>query len=245
MKPLIGINADYRSATKTASAFSFVAAGYSDSVSRAGGNPIIIPPRESVEDLNELLDHLAGVVLVGGLDLDPRLDGYMLHPAVRPMDSRREGFDRTLAWLIMERRIPVFGIGVGMQLMNVVAGGTLHLHLPEDRPRAMPHLDPFDRGHRHAIDVEPGSIVHRVYMHREKAAKQMAVGYVTSCHHQAIDDVAPAFRVTAASSDGIVEAVESVDLDAWFAFGTQFHPESTEATEVDQLLFEEFVTGAT
>ena len=234
MKPLIGINADYRSPSKDGPAFSVVAAGYSDAVSHAGGIPIVIPPLEGQADLDELLGNLAGVVLTGGYDLDPRRDGYMLHPAVRSMDSRREEFDRMLAGRVYDRGIPVMGIGVGMQLLNITAGGTLHLHLPEDRPDAIPHLDPLDRGHRHAIDIEPRSILSRVYGD--------ASAYVTSCHHQAVDDVARGFCVSAACPDGIIEAIESMEPD-WFAFGVQFHPECEAATELDHGLFEEFVKG--
>ena len=235
MKPLIGINADYRAATQASPAFSFLAAGYYDAVARAGGVPVIIPPIEEVADVRQVLDAVAGVVLVGGLDLDPRRDGYMLHPAVKRMAGRREEFDRMLPAEIYRRRLPVLGIGAGMQLLNVVAGGTLHLHLPEDRPDAIAHLDPLDRRHRHAINVEPGSMLERVY------GKMPA--YVTSCHHQAVDDVAPGFRVTAACPDGVIEAIESVTPD-WLAVGVQFHPESAAATEIDRRLFDEFVAAA-
>lgn len=229
MRPLIGINADYRAATKTSPAFSFLAAGYYDAVARAGGIPVIIPP------IDELLGNLAGVVLVGGLDLDPRLDGYMLHPAVKPMAARREEFDRLLCSAICTRRLPVMAIGTGMQLLNVMAGGTLHLHLPEDFPDAIPHLVPGDREHRHAIDIEPHSLLKRVY--------GSAVAYVTSCHHQAVDDVAPGFRVTARCPDGVIEAIESV-MDDWPAFGVQFHPEAEAATAIDGGLFECFIETA-
>lgn len=125
-----------------------------------------------------------------------------------------------------------------MQLLNVVCGGTLYLHLPEDRPDAMPHLDPCDRGHRHRIEIERGSLLDRVY-HTDYRRVDPALADVTSCHHQAVDDVAPGFRVTAACPDGIVEAIESET--EWFAFGVQFHPEAVAATEMDSGVFEEFV----
>ena len=97
------------------------------------------------DDVSRVLDMLDGVVLTGGADLDPRNDGYMLHPSVRLLDRRREQFDRMLMRLIAERRMPVFGIGCGMQLLNVSQGGNLFLHIPEDLPRALPHADPPTR----------------------------------------------------------------------------------------------------
>ena len=133
-KPLIGLNADYRSAGNDTPAYTYVASGYYDCIKEAGGIPVIVPPYEDEADLNCVLDSLQGFVLIGGQDLDPRRDGFMLHPTVRTLDVRREKNDRMLMRLIAERRMPVFGIGVGMQLLNVQQGGNLFLHIPEDLP---------------------------------------------------------------------------------------------------------------
>ena len=138
-KPLIGINTDYRSTRKEHAALSFVAAGYYDGITASGGIPVILPPLADEDDVVRLLDLLDGVVLVGGADLDPRRDGYMPHPAVRPMDTRREDFDRLLAKHICARHMPVLAIGAGMQLLNITEGGTMFLHIPVDLPKAIPH----------------------------------------------------------------------------------------------------------
>ena len=76
-KPLIGLNADYRSAQGTQPSFSVVTAGYYDCIVRAGGLPVIVPPMESEDDINELLSSLDGFVMIGGADLDPQRDGFM------------------------------------------------------------------------------------------------------------------------------------------------------------------------
>jgi len=235
-KPLVGLNADFRSARKDSPAFTYICAGYYDSVVRAGGVPLIIPPMEDSEDLDRLLDLLDGVVLVGGADLDPRYDGFMLHPSIRVLDKRREEFDRKLMRQVAARRLPVFGIGCGMQLLNLTQGGSLFLHIPEDLPKALPHSDSLDPAHRHALEVQPGSLMERVYGEGEIR--------VNSMHHMAVDDVAPGFAVTARCPDGVVEAIESVQ-DDWFAMGTQFHPESDTASALDLRIFEEFITGIT
>ena len=140
-KPLIGITMDYRASRKEHAALSFVAAGYYDGVMASGGIPIALPPVSEEEDLVRLLDMLDGVVLVGGGDIDPRRDGYMPHPATRPMDARREDFDRMLVAEICRRQMPVLAIGSGMQLLNVNEGGTVFLHIPEDLPKALPIED--------------------------------------------------------------------------------------------------------
>lgn len=233
-KPLIGLNADYRAATKDAPDFSYLAAGYYNSIVRAGGVPVVVPPLESEDDLGCVLDTLQGFVLVGGADLDPRRDGFMLHPTVRPMAPKRESFDRMLVRLLADRRMPVLGIGVGMQLLNLSQGGNLFLHLPEDLPEAIPHKDPQDPNHRHGLVVTPGSLMDRVFGDGEIR--------VNSMHHMAVDEVAPGFAVTARCPDGVIEAIES-QMDDWFALGVQFHPEAPSASALDLRIFEEFLDG--
>jgi putative glutamine amidotransferase len=233
-KPLIGLNADYRPSRKEGPALSFVPAGYYNAILASGGIPVILPPLEDKADIRRVLEHLQGFVLVGGGDLDPRRDGYQLHSSVRPMDPRREDFDRLLMNQIAELRMPLLAIGSGMQLLNVSQGGNLFLHLPEDLPEAIPHRDPQDPEHRHGLAVVFGTLMERVYGDSEIR--------VNSMHHQAVDEVAPGFSVTARCPDGVVEAIEST-MDDWFAVGTQFHPESETASALDVRIFEEFVEG--
>jgi putative glutamine amidotransferase len=235
-KPMIGLNADYRAAKKDAPAFTFLASGYYDAITAVGGIPVVIPPLADEADLKRVLDMLDGIVLVGGADLDPRRDGFMLHPTVRPMETRREDFDRMLIRMAADRRLPTFGIGAGMQLLNLSQGGNLLLHIPEDMPKAVPHKDPLDPAHRHGLEVVPGSLMERVY-----GAGEIRVN---SLHHMAVDEVAPGFRITARCPDGVVEAIEST-RDDWFALGTQFHPESESASALDVRIFEEFLVGIT
>jgi putative glutamine amidotransferase len=233
-KPLIGINADFRAAKQDVPAYSYVAEGYYGAILRAGGLPVIIPPYESEQNVRDVLDRLDGVLLVGGADLDPRRDGWMLHPTVRLQDTRREAFDRCLIRLVAGRRMPVFGIGAGLQLLNVSQGGNLLLHIPEDLPNALPHRDSLDPAHRHTLELAAGSIMDRVYGDGELR--------VNSMHHMAVDEVAPGFAATARCPDGVIEAIESTMPD-WFAFGTQFHPEADTASALDMRIFEEFLAG--
>lgn len=231
-KPMIGINSDYRRANGMQPAFSAITAGYYDCIQSSGGIPVVVPPIKDEMDLAALLDRLDGFVLVGGADLDPRRDGFMLHPLVRMLDSRRESFDRALMRQIAARKLPVFGIGVGMQLINVVMGGNLYLHIPDDLPTAIPHKDPHDAAHRHGLEVKSGSLMERVYGDGEIR--------VNSRHHMAIDELAPGFVVTARCPDGVIEAIEYMGSD-WVAIGTQFHPESEHASALDLRIFEEFI----
>ena len=234
-KPIVGMNADYRGRDGQRFPCSCVSAGYFDRILDAGGVPVILPPMTERADIKRALGKVDAFVLVGGADLDPRRDGFMLHATVRPMDSHREDFDRALVDLLASMRIPTFGVGSGMQLLNVSQGGNLFLHLPEDLPGALPHRDPQDPAHRHGLEITPGSIMGRVYGDGEIR--------VNSMHHMAIDDVAPGFTVTARCPDGVIEAIESCRED-WIAMGTQFHPESDSASALDGRIFEEFLMAA-
>ncbi len=232
LKPVIGLNADFCDAKGGKPAFTFLSSGYFEAISKAGGIPVIIPPLKDDDDLEQVLEQVDGMLLVGGADLDPRRDGWMIHRCFRPLAVRREIFDRRLMRLIADRRMPVLAIGTGMQLLNVTLGGNLLLHIAEDRPGSLPHQDPLDPAHRHTLELAPSSLMERVYGDGELR--------VNSMHHMAVDELAAGFEVTARCPDGIVEAIESRIPD-WFAVGTQFHPEADTASALDLRIFEEFI----
>jgi putative glutamine amidotransferase len=231
-RPFIGINADFVPAGKVTAAQARMPAGYFDTVLAAGGLPLILPPLGKEPEIDALLDRLDGIILSGGLDLDPRRQGLPSHPAVQPLPERREEHDRLLVRRVLDRRMPVLGIGLGMQQLNVACGGTLFLHLPEDLPRAMPHHDPTGGPHRHAVLLEPNSRIDEIYGGGEIR--------VNSAHHQAVRQVGARLRVGATAPDGVIEAIESVDPN-WFCVGVQWHPESETASALDMQLFEGFI----
>lgn len=232
---MIGINADFRPARKDVTALSWLNTGYYDAVCAAGGIPVIIPPLAEEEDLKQILATLDGVVLTGcALDLDPSRIGQDLHPSTRKMSQRREDFDRRLARLAVEMRLPVIAIGGGMQLLNVVCGGTVLQSIPEAFNKPLHHCDPVEKNLRHIIEIVPGTRLDSIYGPGEIR--------VNSQHHLAVDQVAGVFRVSAASPDGVVEAYESTDED-WFCIGVQWHPENDTASALDMQVFENFVTA--
>jgi putative glutamine amidotransferase len=235
-KPLIGINADYRPANKKdAIPFTWINTGYYDSVTASGGIPVILPPLAEDADLKKILAQLDGVVLTGcKLDLDPVNLGLERHPSTRPMPQRREDFDRRLAKFCRTMKIPTLAIGAGMQTLNMICGGTLFQHVPEDVLKSLHHRDPVEACLRHVIEIVPESIMDQVYGPGEIR--------VNSDHHMAVDQVAPMFRVSATSMDGVIEAYESTE-DDWWVMGVQFHPENQSASALDLQVFEMFVAG--
>lgn len=236
-KPLIGVNGDFRAARKDLAALSWWNAGFYDSITAANGLPMLIPPFAEDADLKQFLRMLDGVVLAGcSLDLDPIRLGMDRHPATRPMPSRREDFDRRLCKMAVDMRLPILAIGGGMQLLNVICGGTIYQHVAEDCPRALHHCDPVESTLRHVIEIVPGTRVDTIYGPGEIR--------VNSQHHQAVNQVAKLFRVSATAPDGVIEAFESID-DDWYCLGVQWHPENETASALDMQVFEQFLAGCT
>lgn len=229
-RPLIGVTTDFYT-PKTGVPFARLNAGYFDSILNAGGQPVLIPPlrKENFAELTRYLDMVTAVVMVGGLDLDPRRQGQQLTNTVQPMAARREECDRFLLAKVIERRMPLLAIGASMQLLNVHLGGTLFGHLPIDNPRAMPHFDATGGPHRHMVNVEPNSTLGEIF-----GADELRVN---SMHHQAVNQLGRRLRVGARSPDGVIEAIETTD-ETWFCIGTQWHPEADTASALDRQLFD-------
>lgn len=159
----------------------------------------------------KLLDDLAGVVLTGGADVAPERYGLTdSNGLCRPIRERDDA-ELPLVRAVVERELPVLAICRGMQLLNVVCGGTLVPDLPG-------HDDPDESG-RHTVALAPDSFLERVV--------GRSAGDVSSSHHQAVDRPGQGLRVVAESSgDGIVEAIEweNPQNKAWLV-AVQWHPE--------------------
>lgn len=232
-KPVIGINGEFRAPKKDDIALSWFNTGYYDSVTAAGGLPVLTPPLADDSDLKQFLGLIDGLVLCGcNFDLDPIRLGMDRHPSTRQMPIRREDFDRRLCKMAVEKRIPILAIGVGMQELNVVCGGTLFQHIPEDFQKPLHHRDPVETTLRHIIEIVPGTRMDTIYGPGEIR--------VNSQHHMAVDQVADLFKVSATSPDGVIEAYESID-ENWFCVGVQWHPENESSSALDMQVFENFL----
>lgn len=232
MKPIIGIGSDVLHVEgERERAFVFLT--YIESLRRAGAVPVVIPPQP--ENAAELVESLDGILLAGGDDCDPRLYGQEQHPNVTDlMDARRQSNDLTLARVARERGIPTLGICLGLQMMNVAAGGTLVQDIDSQVATDIRHASiPEDRA-RHDVLIEKGtklaSIVPAVELN------------VNSSHHQAIGNVADGLRVTAHAPDGVVEGLE--DPRHPFYVGVQWHPEDMAGEGSASMLFAAFVQAA-
>jgi putative glutamine amidotransferase len=227
-KPIIGIGSDVEHVEGKRD-FAFTYLTYVQALRAAGAVPVLIPPQP--ENAAELAEGLDGILLAGGEDCDPMLYAEERHPAVTEvMDERRQSNDLALAKAARERGIPTLGICLGLQMMNVAAGGTLVQHLETDIGHAS---IPEDRA-RHDVIVEQGT----------KLATMVPAAElnVNSSHHQAVETVADGFRVTAHAPDGTIEGVE--DPRHPFYIGVQWHPEDMSGEGSAVTLFDAFVKAA-
>ena len=233
-RPLIGINTDFH-VTKGRAPHSALHSGYYDCILTAGGLPVILPPFIKEHDLAPIMDRLDGIILTEGDDLDPKKMGLGPHPSIKTVPERREVADRLICKLAEQRRLPMLGVGLGMQEMTVCFGGGIYQHLPEDLPKSIPHRDPQGGVHRHTVIMEKKSMMEEIYGEGEIR--------VTSYHPQGLRKLPPGFRAGALAPDGLVEAIEWKGED-WFAVGVQWHPQCEGTVSLDMQLIEAFVSSA-
>ncbi len=210
---------------------SFLPQQYFDSVTASGGVAVLLPPQPSPEAAaSAVLDDLDGLILTGGLDVQPELYGAPRHPLTDPARADRDAWELALLAGARERGIPVFGICRGLQLINVAYGGTLHQHLPE------------------ALGTERYKIGGGVFAENTvevdadtKLAGLLGAGPfgIHSYHHQGVDRVGDGLVVTARTDDGLVQAFEAPGDD--YLLAVQWHPEENSA---DRRLFLGLVAAA-
>ncbi len=202
-----------------------LARSYVEAVQRAGGLVLMVPPdARLLEDPDEVLDLLDGLVLAGGSDIDPAGYGARAHPETVDTVPERDRFEIALVRAAIERDLPVLGICRGMQLINVAYGGTLLQHLPE-RFGHHEHLrvaGTFD-GADHDVDLVEGSLAARAAGETHHATK--------SHHHQGVDRLGEGLLISGCSAmDGLPEAIEMPDRR--FVLGVQWHPEADDTSHV-------------
>lgn len=205
---------------------------YVEAVRRAGAIPVLIPPQP--ENAEQLMRELDGFLLAGGDDCDPAVYGEERHPTVDPMDVRRQTNDLALAEAARKHEVPMLGICLGLQVMNIAAGGTLIQDIDSQHDTEIRHASiPEDRA-RHDVIIEKGT---------QLAGVLPALEFnVNSSHHQAIRKVGQGLRVTALAPDGIVEGVE--DPKHPFYLGVQWHPEDMTGEKSGSALFTAFIEAA-
>ena len=233
-QPIIGITANYSNGDAC------LRDRYYQQVVAAGGTPIIIPPVASKEAIINTLEHIDGLLLTGGGDLNPLWSGEEPLPQLHGINDERDLPELLITRLAYHRQIPILGICRGMQTLAVALQGkvcqdiettrkaTASVVTEEERKRnrksadsepqtpLIKHSQDGDRGmFSHSVNIQSGTILHNIY-----GADRI---YVNSFHHQAVTDAGSHFMVTAKAPDGTIEAMESQEHKSMLA--VQWHPE--------------------
>jgi putative glutamine amidotransferase len=190
--------------------------GYVEGTRLAGGRALVIPADPHlIEDPDDMLDLLDGIVFVGGDDVAPELYGAQRHPATGPRHERRDAVELSLMRRALDRDLPVLAICRGFQVLNVARGGTLRQHLA-DRIDQLPHRQDDSSYGVHDVVTVAGSRLRTIVGERAT---------VHSHHHQAADRIGDGLVVTAtAVPDGIAEGLE--DPSKRFCVGVLWHPDA-------------------
>ena len=208
-------------------------AEYVDSVRRAGGVAVLLPPGE--RELSSWLAAVDGVVLTGGGDIQPDQYGGPSHDAIYKTSAHRDRNELALARHLASSNLPGLCICRGMQVLNVALGGTLITHLPDAVGDATAHRTGDRKPIPHDLHIDAGSHLAAVLGATQTSG--------ASWHHQAVDELGEGLEVVARAPDGTVEAVQLRDRPSLLA--VQWHPELTAAEDpAQQALFDELIKQA-
>ena len=209
--PVIGLTGNFRDGDCT------VAEGYYQSVLKAGGIPVILPPNKETGMLSHMLDTLDGILLTGGADINPLYWGEDPIKELHGINPQRDHQELLLVKMAADRQIPILGICRGIQTMTAALGGSLYqdIHVQMEGVR-IKHNQDLERSYAsHSIEIESDTLLHKIFNTNTIA--------VNSFHHQAVKDVPTGFRICARSTDGVIEAIESTEYKSML--GVQWHPE--------------------
>lgn len=191
-------------------------AAYWESLVRHGADPVYLPVGKTMDEARALIAMIDGLVLTGGPDVSPALYGEDPHKTVEHLVFGRDDFETKLYRAAREAHLPILGVCRGMQLINVIEGGSLIQDIPDLVADALTHAPKDPAVERHHFIRTEGRMKD---MLGERA-------FVNSVHHQAIARVADGFAILARAKDGIVEAIASEEKNV---LAVQFHPEREES----------------
>lgn len=188
---------------------------YGAAVAAGGGLPIMLP--HETHHIDSYLGAISGLLVTGGaFDVDPALFGAASrHPSI-VVKSKRTEFEWAMTEGALSRNMPVLGICGGQQLLNVVLGGTLIQHIPDEIKDPLAHEQPNPRDEAgHDATIVENTLLHHICGKTDLS--------VNSAHHQAVKEVNDNVTVNAIAPDGVIEGIECSDYA--FCLGVQWHPE--------------------
>lgn len=227
MKPIIGVLPLYDKEKKSI----WMLPEYLDGIRNAGGIPLIIPYEISNLDLIELDKHIDGYLFTGGDDINPILYKEKRTSFVKDYNDIRDSLEARLYKIAKENDKAILGICRGIQIINVLEGGSLYQDLDTFHPSKVSHKE---KNKRHSV----------LLLHNTPFRDLIDEPYleVNSLHHQGIKRIAQTLKGMAVSEDGIVEALYHPKMKFMWAF--QWHPEYMLEEDSSKKIFEIFILKA-
>lgn len=234
-RPLVGIAPGYF--VKEGAYWHMAREGYSQCVWKSGGIPLILTYPEEEKGAGDIADGLDGLILTGGPDLP--IDVYGGAPydlkGEEPMHPARVSFDRKIFDAFIQRQKPVLAVCAGLQVINVMNGGTLYEDVPSQLAGALDHGDYTRPVVSHSVELDQSSLL------REILSDDVPI--VNSTHHQGIRLLGDNLKPVAHAPDGLVEAVEPANGEAKLV-AVQWHPEQMQEDKKQMRLFRWLVEEA-
>ena len=205
---------------------------YAQAVWGVGGEAILLPCNSDKSNCGQIVNMLDGLLVPGGYDIDPELYGENIDEGCGLFNRSEDEYDMELIRQAVAQKKPVFAICRGMQIVNVLYGGTLYQDIPTQYAEKIVHTKIVpEEENFHTVNIEKDSYLAKVLGKTEEVK-------VNTSHHQAVKVVAKGFKVTAKASDGIIEAMENEDATI---LCVQWHPERLQDMEIYQKLMKDFM----
>jgi putative glutamine amidotransferase len=207
--------------------------GYMEAILEQNAVPVVLPLTNRKDLLEQIAENLNGLLLPGGQDVDPALYGQEPREPGGEICRMRDEMENLLLRMVLERRVPFFGICRGLQFLNVFCGGSLYQDLPQELGGKVQHgASEKGKENRHRVQILPYTPLDQILRPSEIT--------VSSYHHQGICDLGHGLRPMAKSDDGLIEAVCMRDYP--FGIAVQWHPElDFKTSESSRRLFAAFV----
>jgi putative glutamine amidotransferase len=210
---------------------------YVHAIIQSGGTPLILPSISELDTIHAYVNMMDGLLLTGGNDVNPLLYGEEPSEKLNDTLPERDHFEISLIKATLEQKKPILGICRGLQILNVVLGGTLYQDISSEAPGHLIQHRQSSREHigTHTVEIQRNSKLHEIF-----GTDSLITN---SFHHQAIKKLAPCLDPTIKSKDGIIEGVEMAGPD--FLVAVQWHPECMVKADSQMLkIFVHFVKAA-
>lgn len=240
MKPIIAITGNQltpNSGAFNGTTVSYTPQSFVSALQAAGAAPLIVPI-SNPEEARTYIALADGLLLTGGYDINPAQYGEDPIPQLQAIHPKRDASELALIEAALEKGIPILGVCRGMQLLNVYYGGTLYQDLPSQYGQPLQQHVQLSSFH---VPIQQIAIQSGSYLQELLGVEKL---WVNSFHHQGIKDLGEGLAATAATSDGIIEAIELQDTPSQVV-GIQWHPEiMLDEDEASRTLFADLVNRA-